>query len=424
MVGHTDSTLIEPGGVALESHPLRVTDNPLRRTREHDLEAAAARWIPPDEITRAGEAVHGWPGYVRQEPLALEGLAGLAGVGSISYQHEGARFGLGSFKGWGGGHATAALIRRVREGATPGEDPITVTCATDGNHGLAVAWAAREFGGRAVVYVADIVTEARADRIRAFGADVVRSAGNHEVASAECLEAARRHGWYVITETENATDPRTALDTLAGYGALWTEALASLEEPPTHLFVQAGVGGLAATAAAVTRQRYGDDRPSLTVVEALTADCIRESLERGRRVTLEGEFETGLAGLAAGATSTFAWELLSVGADFGVAIRDAAAEYTMRILADPAPGDLPIEAGSSGVAGLAGALAVCADGDLRARFGVGSTSRIFDRDGRAYGRRGVRADRRSSADPTLISRRVRREGRAPSGRRDRRRQGR
>ena len=355
--------------------PLLVTENPHRRAREAALERALDRWFPPREVSRAAEAVHAWDGYRPEPPFELDGLAREVGLGSIVYQDEGRRFGFESFKGWGGGYATAALIER--EGKTEEPRPVTVTCATDGNHGRAVAWAARRFGGRAVVFIADIVTDARAELIESYGAEIVRSSGNHEVASAECLAAAEAHGWFVITETENATDPRIALDTLAGYAALWEETLAACSPPPTHLFVQAGVGGLAATAAAVTRRRFGDARPILTVVEAQTADCIRVGLESGRRVTLEGEFETTLAGLAAGATSTFAWELLSAGADFAIAIPDSAAEATMRRLASPPAPDAVIEAGSSGVAGLAGALAVSEVPALRERFGLGRSSRVL-----------------------------------------------
>ena len=383
-----------------DAPPLRVTENAARRAHEADLLGAAARWLPEDEITRATGTVHSWPGYEAREPLRLRRLARSVGVTDVLYQDEGVRFGLESFKGWGGGYATASLLARARARGEGHDAPVTVTCATDGNHGRAVAWAAQAHGGCCVVYVADIVTEARAALIAGHGAEIVRSDGNHEVASAECLAAAREHGWYVITETENATEPRIVTDTLAGYGALWEETLAPLREPPTHLFVQAGVGGLAATAAAITARRYGDRRPVLTVVEARTADCIRVGLEAGHRVTLEGEFDTRLAGLAAGATSEFAWEILSAGADFAVAISDDPAEDTMRWLADPPAGDPPIEAGASGVAGLAGALQVCADVDQRRRFGISGDSRILvigtegptDREGyeRIVGRRPAR----------------------------------
>jgi diaminopropionate ammonia-lyase len=361
----------------LEPYPVKVTENPVRRTREAALLEMADHWLPSDRVAGALRAVEAWPGYVKQSALHLRGLAGVASVEAIYYQDEGTRFGLQSFKGWGGGYATSTLIERARARGEGRDEPVTVTCATDGNHGRAVAWAAKEGGGRSVVYLAEIVTEFRASLIADYGAQIVQSAGNHEVASAECLAAAREHGWYVITETEHATEPRIAADILAGYGALWSATLAGLAEPPTHVFVQAGVGGLAATAAGLTARMFGTSRPVLTVVEADTADCIRLSLEAGERVTLEGDFDTGMAGLAAGATSTFAWELLSAGADFAIAIRDPSAEATMRRLAAPPPGDPVIEAGASGVAGLAGALSVCADGVLRGRFGIDESSRIL-----------------------------------------------
>jgi len=362
----------------LVPHALRVTPNPAARTREAALRAAADEWVPPEEVARARRTVQGWDGYRREPPVSLTGLARLAGVGDIAYQDEGRRFGLGSFKGWGGGYATEALLRRVeaRGGTT---SSVTVTCATDGNHGRAVAWAAARGGAACVVYVADIVTERRVREIEALGARVIRSSGNHEVASAECLAAARGHGRHVITETENATEPQIATDILAGYGALWEEALDPSGESalPTHLFVQAGVGGLAATGAAITSRRYGAARPVLAVVEAASADCIRRSLESGRRTTVEGEFDTRLAGLAAGATSTFAWGLLRHGADVGIGIPDAAAEDAVRRLGDPVAGDPRIAAGPSGAAGLGAALAACADASLRRRLGIDAATRIL-----------------------------------------------
>ncbi|MFV1987309.1 MAG: diaminopropionate ammonia-lyase [Gemmatimonadota bacterium] len=386
---------------------LKVTENPVRRIRERDVLALTDRWLPPDAIAGALRAVQAWPGYLERRALDLRGLARAASVAAIHYQDEGTRFGLQSFKGWGGGYATSTLLERARARGEGRDESVTVTCATDGNHGRAVAWAAREAGGRSVVYVADIVTEFRASLIAAYGAEIVRSTGNHEVASAECLAAAREHGWYVITETENATEPQIAADILAGYGALWSATLDGLDEPPTHVFVQAGVGGLAATAAGLTARMFGEARPVLTVVEADTADCIRLGLEAGERVTLEGDFDTAMAGLAAGATSTFAWELLSAGADFAVAIRDPSAEATMRRLAAPPQGDPVIEAGASGVAGLAGALSVCADDELRGRFGITGGSRVLvigtegPTDPEGYLRIVGRSPTRESPDPRV-----------------------
>ncbi len=349
---------------------LLVSENPLRRTREDALRDVADRLVPGAGVRRAGDVVGAWSD-TGCAPRSLSRLAREVGVAAIHYEDEGPRFPFGSFKGWGGGYATASLIgRRAPE-------TVTVTCATDGNHGRAVAWAARRGGAACVVYLADIVSPHAERRIADLGAEIVRSRGDHEVASAQCLAAARAHGRFVISETENATEPRIALDTLAGYGALWAETLAPFEEtPPTHLFVQAGVGGLAAVAAGWTARRFGVRRPTLAIVEAASADCIRRSLVAGRRVVVEGPFDTRLAGLAAGATSRYAWDLLRVGADFAIAIEDLAAEDAVRRLAEPRSGDPAISAGGSGAAGLAGALVACGDPEARTALGIDEASRI------------------------------------------------
>lgn len=354
------------------SDPLpRLTGNPLRRRREAALRSLAERFVPQSEVRRAAATVSAW-GTETRVPIELAGLAAEAEVETIHYQDEGPRFPVGSFKPWGGGYATERLVARMAP------ERVTVACATDGNHGQAVAWAARRAGAGAVVYLAEIASDAAERRMTALGAEVVRSTGDHEVASAECLAAAREHGWHVISETENATETRIALDSLAGYGALWEEAFAPVgSNPPTHLFVQAGVGGLAAVAGAVTARRFGDGRPMLVVVESESADSIRRSLEADRRVTVEGPFGTRLAGLAAGAVSLYAWVLLRAGADFALALGDAAVEETVARLAAPTGGDPAILAGGSGASGLAGALAAAADRRARSALSLGRGSRIL-----------------------------------------------
>ncbi len=348
---------------------MRWTENPARRSREDELAGLTERWLSADDIARATRTVRRWPGYLGVSPTPLPGFARRLGVAALHYQDEGARFDILSFKPWGGAYATARLLERV--------PTATVACATDGNHGRAVAWAAERSGARAVVYMADVASAHAESEVRALGAEVVRCRGNHEVASAACLAAAREHGWYVITETENATEPQIATDTLAGYGALWEETLDGLRKPPTHMFIQAGVGGLAAVAAAATARRFGEARPVLTVVEAQNADCIRRSLEAGRRVSIGGHFDTRLAGLAAGATSESAWAILRVGADFAMTIEDGAAEETMRRLANPERGDPAIVAGGSGASGLAAALTACADPAVREATEMGPDARIL-----------------------------------------------
>ncbi len=337
-----------------------------------------------------GELAH-WPGYAPTPLYRLDGPAASLALDTIWYKDEGQRFGIGSFKPMGGGFAVARLLGRVLQGDAVAPlgiaallDPacrrraeaITVACATDGNHGRAVAWAAGAFGARAVVFLASHVSPRREAAIRAFGADVVRTTGSHDDAVREAAVRAHEHGWYVISETESASSERIALDVLLGYATIVAEATRQVSEPPTHIVVPAGVGGLAAAVLLEAQARWSP-APRVVVVEPASADAVHRSLRAGCRQTIEGPFPTIMGGLAAGEVSTFAWSVLSRGLDASVSLHDAPIGETMVALARPVPGDPVIEAGESGVAGLAALREVAADPACRAQLGLGDRSRVL-----------------------------------------------
>jgi diaminopropionate ammonia-lyase len=346
-------------------------------------------------MKRAHSEITSWPGYVPTPIIELDGVAGQIGVSTLWYKDEGMRFGLNSFKAIGGGYAVSQIVARHVMRSTGSSDvtsrdlleghhgtmaaEITVTCSTDGNHGRGVSWAARQFGCHAIVYMASIVSPFRERAMTSLGAEVIRSTGNHEDATAECRAAAKKNGWYVVSETENATEPAIAADTLAGYSMLLGEASSQLPDGavPTHLFVQAGVGGLAAASALYAADCWPDQRPILVVVEAENADCILRSLDKGQPVVVTGDLDTIMAGLAAGEVSSYAWSILKTGADFAMSIPDEAAIATMKLLADAPFDDPPVVGGESGVAGLAAALLAASDSSARQSLGITESSRIM-----------------------------------------------
>ncbi len=387
----------------LPDSPFRLVQNPaadrsstFRRDVVSSLEhRLLAEHGLTESMKRARSEIMSWPGYAPTPLIELQGVAREVGISRLWYKDEGMRFGLNSFKAIGGGYAVSQIVARHVKHATGLPDvtsqdlltggyaaaaaEITVTCATDGNHGRGVSWAAREFGCRAVVYMASIVSPFRERAMTSLGAEVVRSTGNHEAAAAECREAAQANGWHVVSETENATEPAIAADTLAGYSTLLGETASQIPEDaiPTHLFIQAGVGGLAAASALYAAERWPDQRPFLVVVEAENADCILKSVERGKPVVVTGNLDTIMAGLAAGEVSSYAWSILETGADFSMSIPDEAAIATMKLLADAPFGDRPVVGGESGVAGLTAALLAAGDPSTRQRLGINSSSRIM-----------------------------------------------
>jgi diaminopropionate ammonia-lyase len=226
--------------------------------------------------------------------------------------------------------------------------------------------------------MANNVTAEREAAIEALGARVVRSDENHDETGRDLKRQAHAAGWAIISEGANATEPQIAYDTIIGYGALFLEAASQLgRDIPTHVFVQTGVGGFAAAAAAMLRQKWPEDLPQLITVEADNADCVLRSVETGERVSVLGSLDTIMAGLAAGEVSDHAWAVLKHGANACMAIPDDAAVSTMRLLAGGAYGDPPISAGESGVAGLAGAIVALSDDGIRDQLGLDDQSRIL-----------------------------------------------
>ncbi|MDX1527447.1 MAG: diaminopropionate ammonia-lyase [Gammaproteobacteria bacterium] len=379
---------------ALLKHSITVFHNQ-QAAQAGEYGAAHRAVLNPEEAEAARREIATWPGFSPTPLVSLPGLAAAAGLGAIAYKDEGGRFGLRSFKALGGAYAVYRLLAReserlgmgpvTAESLAAGKHPeltsrITVCCATDGNHGRSVAWGAQTFGCACTIFIHATVSKEREAAIAAYGANVVRHPGNYDQAVHRAAEEAEKNGWVVVSDTsyEGYTDiPR---DVMHGYTVMADEALRAHEKlggPPTHIFVQGGVGGAAAAVLARFWWQYGADRPRFGVVEPVKAACLYESARAGKRVALTGDIETVMAGLSCGETSLLAWPILHDGAEFFATIPDEAALDAMRLLADGVDGDPPIVAGESATAGLAGVLAAMADGESAKTLGLGPDSRVL-----------------------------------------------
>jgi diaminopropionate ammonia-lyase len=344
-------------------------------------------------LTQAQAVITAWPGYAVTPLLALPDLARAAGVADILYKDEGSRFGLGSFKALGGAYAVACLLCRElshRLGRSVSHEQlrsepslrqacgdITVTCATDGNHGRSVAWGAQMLGCRCVIYIHASVSEGRKAAIEGYGAQVVRTGGNYDDSVQHADRDARANGWFVISDTSYPGYLDVPREVMQGYQLMVHEAVSALAQWPTHVFVQAGVGGFAAAVCAYFWERSTGPRPVFVVVEPERADCLLQSARAGELVAVRGDLDTLMAGLACGEVSLLAWEILATGANAFCALPDQAAVDVMRLLAEPLGADPVIVAGESAVAGLAAALLVAQDPAARAALGMGPQSRVL-----------------------------------------------
>jgi diaminopropionate ammonia-lyase len=357
----------------------------------YDCVADTALTAPGFEL--AFNEITQWPGYAATPLTALPSLAGRLGVGSLLYKDERLRFELKSFKALGGAYAVSRVLRARLAASDPPvvatladlfsgryadqTGRLTVTCATDGNHGRSVAWGAQRLGCACVIFVHETVSQARADAIAQYGAVVQRVAGNYDDAVRHAAEQATLNDWTVVSDTSYEGYRDIPVDVMHGYGVMAAEVVRALEEPPTHVFLQAGVGAMAASVTAAFWLAWGAKRPAVIVIEPENAACLLASSRAGRRVTVNGDLDTIMAGLACGEVSELAWPILQAGTQVFMTISDQHARVAMDLFANPAGNDSPIVSGETGASGLGALLAADADPVLASALGLSAQSRVL-----------------------------------------------
>ncbi|MGE0007440.1 MAG: diaminopropionate ammonia-lyase [Parvibaculaceae bacterium] len=361
--------------------------------------AALPWWCDADAAKEPREFLKAFPHHPPTPLLALDALAARLGITGLHAKDESFRLGLSSFKGLGGAHAVMRVAQRRAETALgrkvlPHEtiEPeiralaadLTVCCASDGNHGRSVAAGARLVGARCRIFLHAGVSAERVAHIERLGAGIVRVDGSYDDSVAEAARSVGRRGWTLVPDIVSTDDPETALicgQVMQGYSILVEEVFDAARERRidfTHVFVQAGVGGLAAAVLGHWAAMSGDARrPRFVIVEPERAACLAASARSGRIVTLPHGPTTIMAMLECQSPSPLAWPVVHALADAYVTVGEEDARRAVRGLAWPTGADPIIEAGESGAAGLAGLECALADGLFAARLGLDRTSKVL-----------------------------------------------
>lgn len=310
---------------------------------------AGAELMPLADADAVSQLLQRCPAHAPTPLRDAVALAARLGVGRLWLKDERARMGLGSFKALGAAHAIA------REAAATAADDLrqalhgrVYVTASAGNHGLSVAAGAALFGARAVIYLSLAVPDAFAARLRAKGAEVVRAGADYAASMAAAAAAADANGWTLLSDSSWPGYSALPLRVMEGYLQLAAEAAEQIDQPPTHVLLQAGVGGLAAAVAAHVRLVWGD-APQIIVVEPDAAPALIDSIRAGRLVETTGPLSC-MGRLDCKTPSLIALQGLARDADGFMTVSDADAEAAADLLAEHGLPTTP--SGAAGVAAL------------------------------------------------------------------------
>ncbi|MGF1685111.1 diaminopropionate ammonia-lyase [Photobacterium japonica] len=301
-------------------------------------------------------------GYTPTPLVSLPNLAKQLGVKAILVKDESKRFGLNAFKVLGGSYALGRVLAEhlnmdiseidLKTVSSKLEKPLAFTTATAGNHGTGVAWAAREMGQKAVVYMPVGSPQASVDRIRGLGAECIVTDVNYDDTVRLANKTAEENGWMLVQDTAWEGYEQIPTWISQGYMTMADEAVeqaeAMAEGLPTHVLLQAGVGAMAGGVLGFMADRLGADNFNAIIGEPAAADCIYRSGLEGEMVNVTGSLSSIMAGLACGEPNPVTWPVLRDCSHSFMSVEDKVAATGMRILGNPLNGDEAVISGESG----------------------------------------------------------------------------
>ena len=300
--------------------------------------------LPGKFIDEAIEAISSWDNYSPTPLIKLNKLNNELKLNNIYYKDEDKRFDLKSFKALGGAFAVYKIANEKKD--------IIVSTATAGNHGRSVAWGAQRLGLKCKIFISEIVSESRADAMRNLDAEVIRVKGNYDNSLKECIEQSNKNNWEIVQDVSWEGYKEVPKLIMAGYTIMVKEIIDTIDQNSiTHVFLQAGVGGMAASMIAGFA-KLSKNIPQFIVVEPENADCVFQSIKNNKPTTVDIKKETVMGGMSCGDVSTIAWEILRNSTNYCLTISDEAISTAVALLAEARLSDEKIIGGECAVPGI------------------------------------------------------------------------
>jgi len=325
--------------------------------------------ITKEQIDEAYLTISKWDSYSPTPLLLLNKLSKELNLNKIYYKDESKRFDLKSFKALGGAYAV--------ENITKGNKDITVSTATAGNHGRSVAWGAKRLGLKCKIFISENVSDARGKAMEALGADVVKVKGNYESSLIECIKQSSENNWQIVQDVAWKDYMLVPTLTMAGYSVMMKEIVDQINnEKITHIFLQAGVGGMAGAMVAGAA-RYLENIPIMIVVEPDSAACVMESIKSGKIEKIDIVRESLMGGMSCGEPSLVPWEILKKSVNNCISLPDDDIGKAMKLFANASFGDDKIIAGENSAPGVISLIASCNDEKVKNKIKLNSNSNVL-----------------------------------------------
>ncbi len=325
--------------------------------------------ITKEQIDDAYLTISKWKSYNPTPLLILNKLSKELNLNKIYYKDESKRFDLKSFKALGGAYAVEKI--------TKGNKDITVSTATAGNHGRSVAWGAQRLGLNCKIFISEFVSDARGKAMEAFGADVVKVKGNYENSLLECIKQSTDNNWQIVQDVAWKDYKLVPTLTMAGYSVMMKEIVDQIKNDKiTHIFLQAGVGGMAGAMVAGAA-RYLENIPKIIIVEPDSAACVMESIKTGKIEKINIIRESLMGGMSCGEPSLVPWEILKKSVNNCISLPDDDIGKAMKLLANGSFGNDKIVAGENSAPGVISLIASCNEETIKNKLNLNSSSNVL-----------------------------------------------
>ena len=325
--------------------------------------------LTEEDIDEAFKIISDWENYVPTPLLLLDKLSTELKLKRIFYKDESKRFHLKSFKALGGSYAVEKI--------TKGNKEIVISTATAGNHGRSVAWGSKKLGLKCKIFISEYVSEARAEAMRGFGADVIRVKGNYEDSLNECIKQSNQNNWQIVQDVAWKNYMLVPKLTMAGYSVMMKEISEQINnQKVSHIILQAGVGGMAAAMVAGLA-RYLNHVPQIIIVEPDSAACVLASINTGKVEKISIEKESIMGGMSCGEVSLVPWQILKKSVNYCVTVSDDYISKTIKYLANCELSNEKIIGGECSTPGIISLIGLCNDAKIRKKINLNEDSNVL-----------------------------------------------